>query len=289
MKWFKRNFTLSITIFLILITTFAYALTSVEIKSHPDSTNSAIVANDKLNTAAEPYEDDISRGLISGKEDFNKFGKNGDVGTATEDVWSFGGTKTYLSSGEILKITSTDVDDDGDPADTGARTIEIYGLDDNYDEISETRTLNGQTAVDTVETYLRVYRAIIRSAGSTQSNEGTISIKNNASTVTMATIDPGEGQTLMTHYTVPNGKQMLIKNLCLQATGNKDVSIALYVRPFGEAWQVKLTATLNNGTFNRLFLPPFKIDAKSDVVIRAISVQAGGIVNAGWDSILEDL
>ena len=77
----------------------------------------------------------------------HKFGHNLDINSSYETLWSVGGNYSYLSSATTLKISSADAnDDDGD---TGARTVLVQGLDTNYNEIEETVTLNGQTAVNT--------------------------------------------------------------------------------------------------------------------------------------------
>jgi hypothetical protein len=251
------------------------------------TTNVVSVTGNKLNSLTTPEVDEISRGNVTGKEDFNKFGANNDVGTSIEDVWLAGGTKTYLSAAEQLKILSSSADDDGDPVGTGARTVTIFALNDAGARISETVTMNGVTAVTTSLSMRDVYRMKVITSGTDLTNKGTITIKNNAETATLATIGAGFGQTLMTHFTVPTGYRELIKNLVLTATGGKDVTAYLFLRPPGESWQVKLSATLNNGVFTREYNPPLAVPAGTDIVIRAISVQAGGIADAGWDSILE--
>lgn len=62
-------------------------------------------------------------------------------------------------------------------AGTGARTVFISGLDSNYDVISETVTLNGTSAVQTVRSYLRVNSFLIMSAGSGKTNAGSITLR----------------------------------------------------------------------------------------------------------------
>lgn len=246
-----------------------------------------IVSDGKINTSAQPYTDAIARGEIAGKVDLNKYARNGDIGTAIEDMWLAGGTKVYLSSAEILKISSSDATDNGVTPNTGARTVTIYGLDDSYAEITDTVTLNGAGVVVTNISFLRVYRMIVNVSGTNLSNKGILTLTNNAGTSTIATIGAGNGQTLMSQYTIPAGKQLLIKTIIFNATGGKDVDVSLFIRPFGGSWNIKICATLNNSTFTRDFLPAFIVAEKSDIVIRCISVQAGGIGTGGWDSILE--
>ena len=85
--------------------------------------------------AYEPFELQVARGQVDGHETLFKFGINGDVGTSVETVWAQGGTYVYPASATVMKISSSSADDAS--GGTGARTIAIFGLDANYNEISE--------------------------------------------------------------------------------------------------------------------------------------------------------
>ena len=118
----------------------------------------------------EPFELQVSRGQISWHETVFQFGINNAVGTSFETIWTASSVYSYLAAASVLKISSGSADDAS--AGTGARTIRINGLDANYAEISETVILNGQTAVNTVNSYLRVSSLIVLTAGSGGVNAG---------------------------------------------------------------------------------------------------------------------
>jgi hypothetical protein len=81
-----------------------------------------------------------------------------------ETIWAEGGLYSYLTAATVLKVSSSSVNDTS--AGTGARTVELSGLDADYNEISELVTLNGQTPVNTTKLFLRINRMVVRSAGS---------------------------------------------------------------------------------------------------------------------------
>lgn len=92
----------------------------------------------------------VSQGKIPGMSIVQKFGRNTDVdsGTLPEDMW--GGSSTYTGfpvggNAERLAFVSTSADDA--EAGTGARTVTIIGLDGNWNQQTETVTLNGLTTV----------------------------------------------------------------------------------------------------------------------------------------------
>jgi hypothetical protein len=88
---------------------------------------------------------------------------------------------------------------------TGARTLRIQGLDSSYNFAEETVDMDGTTTVTTTQTFLRVFRMSVETAGSTGNNEGTITVTYTGGSDVAATISQGNGQTLMALYTIPAG------------------------------------------------------------------------------------
>ena len=111
----------------------------------------------------------------------------------------------YLTSPSVLSISSTSGKDAA--AGTGARTVVVQGLDENHVPVEETLTVNG--GAGSVE-FFRVFRAFVATSGISGTNEGTISIDQDLTTVAgiRAVGSPssyGLGQTFMSLYTVPAG------------------------------------------------------------------------------------
>ena len=94
----------------------------------------------------EPFELQVSRGQITYHEFVHKFGFYDSVSTSLTTIWSQGGIYSYLSAASTLYISSSSTDDT--VAGTGARTVTVSGLDNNFDEKVETVSLNGQTGVE---------------------------------------------------------------------------------------------------------------------------------------------
>ena len=232
----------------------------------------------KPRVSAMPYTYDIAEGNVTDHSYIRKFGHNDDVGAANETVWSPGGLYPWPAAAEILKVSSSDVNDDGAPVDAGARTLDLFGLDANYALQSETITLNGQTAVPTAKSYLRVFRAQVMTAGASGGNEGTISVKDNADSVTLLTIEPLKNQTLMALYTIPAGNQAFITGWGGSISSNQVVEVELYVRPFGEVFQVRSHIELRTGPFQENWIFPEPVTEKSDIELRAMAAAATGEV-----------
>lgn len=187
---------------------------------------------------------EVARGNVSGVSAVNIFGKN-DATSSGEDIWA-GSTAYgfYPTEAVTVDIKSTDVDDDGDPIDTGCRTVAVYGLDNNWDEQNETVTLNGQTEVALSNEYIRIWLAVCLTAGSTGTNEGNITVQSSeaaggiADNTVGAYIAIGKGGTQQCIYTIPNNKTgYFIKGYVGISDDDKNGEVAKF------EWQAKL----NNG------------------------------------------
>ncbi len=225
---------------------------------------------------------DIVKGNMAGYGYMNKFGRNPDVGATQETAWGAGGLYPWPTSAEILKVSSSDADDDGDPAGNGARTIQLYGLDADYALQNETITMNGQASVATANSYIRVFRATVLSAGDSGWNEGTISVKNNADAVTLLTIEPKMSQTLMALFTIPAGYTGYILSWYVATGLAKVTSALLCVRPFGQVFQLKRYIELYQSSYQERFDFPNPIPEKSDITLRAMATGGGGTLSGGF-------
>jgi len=233
----------------------------------------------------------VARSQIAGHETIFKFGFNPDVDDALETIWAEGGLYSYLSAATILKVSSSSTDDTA--AGTGARTVEIFGLDGNYNEISETVTLNGQTAVNTTNSYLRINRGIVRSAGSGGQNAGVIYAGTGTVTAGVPankylSIAIGDNQTLMALWTVPAGYTAFVvqTDVTLATTqSSKYCTAKLVSRPDGEVFQVKDVFVKSQGSTTQVYSIPIRFDEKTDIEWRAIGDSAGSdiAISAGME------
>lgn len=210
----------------------------------------------------------------------SKFGSNPEVKTTEEDVWDGGGIYQYLTSAEKLKVSSDDGDDKA--SGSGANRIQIYGCSGDYIEQNEIIELDGISPVDTKLKYLRIWRQINRSAGN-RNNVGNILVKNNAEDNILAQISIGKNQTLMALWTVPVVQEFRMTSWYGSCGTGKETHFYLYVRPFGEVFQLKKTINIKDGFFSQPtpleeFLAPM-----TDITIRASSDLPGGRVSAGLD------
>ena len=242
--------------------------------------------------AYEPFELQVSRGQVDGHKTLFKFGINGDVGTSVETVWAQGGTYVYPASATVMKISSSSADDAA--AGTGARTISIAGLDANYNEISETVILNGQTAVNTVNSYLRIFRMFVVTAGSGATAAGTIyagtgNVTSGVPAVIYGMIALNANQTQMAFWTVPAGYTLYLMGVYYSSgnsTANAFTNFQLIQRSLNGVFrQQSSTRTPGNGDFVLDLHTPVAFPEKTDIEIRAIASAGASSVSAEFEGI----
>lgn len=239
-----------------------------------------------------PFE--VARGNISGYSSVLKFGRNIDVDTGSvEDIWDGGDSWTAPTIAQAHNVRSTNACDTGTTGSgAGARTVELQGLDASYLAQSETVTLNGTTNVVTSNSYLRIFRMIVRTAGSDGINHGNITACAPTDDTLTAQISASFNQTLMAIYTVAASTTAYMTHY--YASMNRSVTtgaanIFLKVMPSNETLQTKhVLGLVGPGTsyFRHKFEPPLKITEKSDIRIQADVSANNTDVSAGFDMIL---
>lgn len=230
------------------------------------------------------YNLDIAKGIIPNHSGVNKFGFNGAVGTSFETVWSEGGLYPWMTAASTLTVESASTNDTS--TGTGARTIEVEGLDTNYNVLKETITMNGTTQVTTTGSFLRVYRAKVLTAGSLGKADGKISIKDSG-TVVAAIDDSYDNQSLMSVYTVPAGYTAYINKVIFSTGKGKETFCSLNVCGQGAVFNIKHSVQIREGVSTREFSPYLKVDERGDIECRAMNLNAGDVeVSCEFDIIL---
>ncbi|MCP4566485.1 MAG: hypothetical protein GY841_02760 [FCB group bacterium] len=240
---------------------------------------------------------DVAKGNIPGHASMNKFGHNA-TATAGDDIWAGDGVYAfYPATAQSMDIQSTEAADTA--AGTGARSVTVFGLDENWEEISETKELKGGTAVDLDNKYIRMFRAFVSEAGSGKTNAGDITVEIKGAATVAIFIADGEGQTQQAIYTVPAGKSAyFIKGyvgLMNDNKGGEDGSFQWLMRAnngANGAWQVKgHVGLVNIGSSHWQYeygIPAGPIPEKTDVRVKLVAASDTMSCVAGFDLILVD-
>jgi hypothetical protein len=253
---------------------------------------STIISSITRQGTFEPFGLQVSRGQIQGHSTVIVFGYNPDVDTSEESVWPDGGTVPHPTVASVLKISSSSTDDTS--AGTGARTVYIEGVDGNYAVVSETVTLNGQTAVNTTNEYLYVNSFYVVTAGSGGANAGNInagtgSVTSGVPAVLYDIIATGYNNRTTGHYCVPAGYTgYMTEGLFSSGQASGTTAVTGFLKQHGPDGILRVGAvtTVNNSAAVFQFEQPYTIPEKNCVGATAIGAAANNAVSSYFNIIL---
>lgn len=224
-----------------------------------------------------PFGLGVQKGLVTNFSGVHKFGLNTAVGTSFETIWDGNNTYTYPSSAGTATVTSSDTSSDNNG------TVEVVGLDSNFDQVSEIVTIGGSASTTS---FIRVFRAIMKTANTGNSNVGTITIT--VSSTTVAQIRPTYGQSLMALFTIPRKMNGYILQLDIGSSKDLENEIRLITKEIdnGNVFNTKSFITTRGGFMEKNYIVPIKLEEKTDIELIA-KASATSAVSGGFELILE--
>ncbi|MCP3681211.1 MAG: hypothetical protein GY861_00840 [bacterium] len=243
-----------------------------------------------------PFEQLVAEGVFPEYSVVEKFGENPDIdtGSVPEDIWSHGGVYTFSTIADIDSMSSSDVDDD--------QTIYIQGLDENWELVTQTKALNGQTTVTLDTPLIRCFR-MWNSSGTDL--EGDVYIYINGASVTdgvptvssevRAEITLGAGQTEMAIYTIPVGYNGYFYGgyVSLSRQGTFSADFTSRLRLFNGVFRVvSRIACVGQGNSSWVYKYPIPLalPEKTDILLRCEDVTDNNTgVSGGFTVLLKEL
>ena len=243
----------------------------------------------------EPYQLQVSKGQVAGALSVYKFGYNPDINGTEETVWSQGGNVVWSDAACTALISSSSTADTG--AGTGAQTVTVEGLDENYVAQSVTVTMNGQTQVQIGDAsgWIRINRAFVATAGSGSTAAGTVNIAASGVScgvptgTVYASIADGN-QTQMAVYTVPASHTLYLDDLIFTAAisqANNYATVKLNTKDFGSnVFRTKFINVLQSNELIIDFEFPLAIPEKTDIECRAVTSNTNNQIGASFQGVL---
>ena len=225
---------------------------------------------------SEPFDLQVSRGLIKYHTAIFQSAYSNSVTTGqTYLIWPRAAAYTFPTVASTMTLSSTSASDI-------TQKVLIQGLDANYVQISEVLTLNGQTGVPTVNSYLRLNNMTVLSgspAGDIYLGTGTVTAGIPANVYDY--IAAGDNSNQAAIYTVPAGFTLYI-------TGG---SVSSYVQTTGKYQTVNFWAVIGGVKYKTAniitasgfqffpYNPPLAVPEKSDIwdTVTSSDNQSGSI------------
>lgn len=188
----------------------------------------------------------------------------GDAGaTGDTDLIADGGHTTSIpsASGKI-GLLSGSTGDSG--TGTGLRTVTVSGLDANYDEQSETVTLDGTSGASTTNSYVRLFSVKAATAGSGGANAGAITVTDVAG-IRIGYIAAGDNRTRLGSYTVPDDHLGYVTAIHAGVINSGTGDVALQTRTSGGVWMDAAIVPVGAAVETLPLSVPLQLAAKTDV------------------------
>ena len=206
----------------------------------------------------EQFNLNVARGKVRGASVLNIFGFNAATTTNMRALWELANTTAYVFPTSAVNMTVT-----SDAADDG-KTMKIFGLDTNYEEIEELVTLNNATPPVTTLAFFRINNVVMISA----TNTANVTIANGG--VTYARIDAGRSTNQASIYTVPARCDFYLYRIDAFMNDASAAKPGLFRNqvsfPNGRVLRVADTPYLNQMNIKRDF--PFKYEEKTDIQLQ---------------------
>ena len=222
----------------------------------------------------------VEQGRYQGYNIIHKFGRNSDQDSADlpADLWDGGGgggeyTGFPVSDSEKVELVSSSASDTND--------VFISGLDDDYNEVSETITLTGTTPVDSLNTYRRVNRGYNASG---TNFVGTITCRHTTTTTNVFFVipptSPVPNQTQIAAYTVPAGYDAYLLHVrsSMFTANTVRCSGGFYIREPGGVFRMNVPFDVAGGQqFSEDFPGGIPYGPKTDMIIRIHSASGNNV------------
>lgn len=240
----------------------------------------------------EDFQLQVARGNVPGHRHITVFGYNPDVDTVEETIWPQGGIIPHPTVAINMTVSSTSANDTANG--TGAQSIVIEGLLEDYTEVQELVTMNGQTPVTTVNKFLRINYVFVFTAGSGKSAAGDIYIGTGTVTAGVPAtvyeiIKFDYNNSVTGHYTIPAGYTAYIY-IAQVGAGQPGGTALITSRLLTTGTKgIRRTAGLtvsNNGNSAFLLNYPADIPEKTDIEATALGSSTNNVVTCFFNLVL---
>lgn len=231
----------------------------------------------------------VSRGLLPTSSRLQKVGYSAAITTGFQTVWNEATAVVFPSSAGVLTVSSSSANDTS--AGTGARTVTVSGLDSGYNSITEVVILNGQTAVNTANSYLRINTLSVATAGSGGANAGIVYIGTGIVTAGKPatiynSIGTGFNTSLSAFTTIPTGSTgYLLQIIASTDTAGTQIQV-LTKTSTGVTYVARIFQIgVGSGTIQKYDLPR-PLTPGTDIMAQAINAGSNVKVSCQFEILL---
>ncbi len=225
----------------------------------------------------------VARGEFEDVMHIHKFGHNASVGASNDTIWPLSGTNIIFRTAEVAMTLSSNNAADA-AGGTGAQSVQIDGIDGNFNMKSEVFDTDGVNGV-AIGNWLGVHRMMCLRPGTGLVNAGIIYVGTGTITtgkpaVVDNLIAADHGQTTSAFYTIPSGWTGYLKLLTVDSAVVKQILARLQVREQDQCWHIRDVLPFADNSIDSPWPINMVLRSRSYVEAQAFATGAGGDVGA---------
>lgn len=233
----------------------------------------------------------IPANVYDGVSCINKFGRNPNIAIGVEEeIWDGSVAYTFPATALMTKLNTT-----ADIVGMRGETVEIQGLDGNWELVTQNAVLDASNTTTLVTLETPLIRCFRMKFMSSVVGSSSITLVNDGDTALYANIEPGNNQTQMAIYTVPKYHVAYLTNYYAHVNPGTNLDptsmpISLWAtdNANGHARQLKHVVGLVSGGVQHNFYPYLRFTQQTDIFMSAQPVGKAADVTAGFDLVIVD-
>jgi len=211
----------------------------------------------------------VARGLVVGSATEQLLSIDNDIDTGEKTLGIPSGRYIFQDTAVTLEVLSDNAEDN--PAGIGAGTVEIIGYDIDSLLISEIKNMDGTTPVTTDNQYFRIKLLRVDTFGSSENNEGLITLRVQGDGDYQSSIDPDSGISTIGTFHVPANTDAYLWQTTAATSKGKDVDIVAYVGGQGITTLRTFKFNLYQNIVSNILKIPVKFPEKTDFEVTGSS------------------
>lgn len=224
----------------------------------------------------EPFDLQVARGQVTGHTAIFRSAYSSNVSSAgTYTLWPRASAYTFPVSASVMTLSS------GTSGDVG-QVVLVQGLDANYNAITETIVLNGQTPVNSINSYFRINGLVVLTdSPSGPIYFGTGNVTTGVPQNIYGFIAAGDNTMLAAIYTVPAGYTLYIQGGSASAAlANANKIITINFNGIYDGVDYRTAKIVTSGGYQYFpYTPPIAVPETYDLIdtVTSTDTQAGSV------------
>ncbi len=227
--------------------------------------------------------------LVNSATVYHKFGFNDAVSAAFETIWDEGGLYAYppAASANSMMLVSGSATDTA--AGSGAQMVKIFGLNNSWDTVIQTKATNG-TAPVMLDNFERVFRITVESVGVGKINAGAIYVGVGSATGKPTTVyglvGSGFNQSNMSILPVPRNCTGYLLDINVYTSISKQIVSRMMASFNRGPLRTQLTMPMIANPITHPAVPPIAYPEFTDLELQAKASGGGGEIGGEFTMVV---